>query len=575
MGIQDRQFDRGVLEDVLGQIRSLHPQHARKWFEELEPLGIVSGAFGIRAQSDMHRDYLRRVCLEAFNDSLRDVTGQLLAVRFLGPQDLWESPIVTAKKDLKDTLLAKSTVRVPAVSGSKSTIWADEVGVSAQELNQSQHGMPIIHAKSERSRLSTGGALPIDPDYGFDNFVIGPNNRLAQAASIAVSENPGYAYNPLFIHGGVGLGKTHLLQAICLKILQDNPDINLHYVSCDGFMTQFMSAVQSGRMAEFRHSFRDVDLLVVDDIHCLAKRDRTQEEFFHTFNALYQANKQIILSSDAPPEEIPDLEERLVSRFMWGLVAKIEKPGFETRVEIIKRKADARGISLPEPVITEIAHYIDTNIRELEGNITKLQLYASVEDREIDLDLAREALGEEFAAAVSAQNTKPTIDRIITEIRTFIPSSGSIFSANAVINPSLFRARLGCISHENTRDTRWKKSVPTLGGATIPRSCTPSRPSPTAVKPMSHSTAMCCRLNLGCVSIPTRRLIWHPLEWRLERFFFAPNIVVDKPWISACMRAGAPIRFIGLVGVLESVLRMSERSGGLPTVNRQDAPELY
>ncbi|MBL4810178.1 MAG: chromosomal replication initiator protein DnaA [Phycisphaerales bacterium] len=419
MGIQDRQFDRGVLEDVLGQIRSLHPQHARKWFEELEPLGIVSGAFGIRAQSDMHRDYLRRVCLEAFNDSLRDVTGQLLAVRFLGPQDLWESPIVTAKKDLKDTLLAKSTVRVPAVSGSKSTIWADEVGVSAQELNQSQHGMPIIHAKSERSRLSTGGALPIDPDYGFDNFVIGPNNRLAQAASIAVSENPGYAYNPLFIHGGVGLGKTHLLQAICLKILQDNPDINLHYVSCDGFMTQFMSAVQSGRMAEFRHSFRDVDLLVVDDIHCLAKRDRTQEEFFHTFNALYQANKQIILSSDAPPEEIPDLEERLVSRFMWGLVAKIEKPGFETRVEIIKRKADARGISLPEPVITEIAHYIDTNIRELEGNITKLQLYASVEDREIDLDLAREALGEEFAAAVSAQNTKPTIDRIITEITNF------------------------------------------------------------------------------------------------------------------------------------------------------------
>jgi len=419
MGLQNRQFDRGVLGDVLGQVRSLHPQHTRKWFEELEPLGIVSGTFGIRAQSDMHRDYLRRACLEAFNDSLRDVTGQLLAVRFLGPEDVWESPIVTTKKASKTASLTKAGFREAVPAGSVSNIWADEAGISSQELSQSRSETPIVHVKSERSRLSSSGALPIDPDYGFDNFVVGPNNRLAQAASIAVSENPGFAYNPLFIHGGVGLGKTHLLQAICLKIIRENPDINLHYVSCDGFMTQFMSAVQSGRMAEFRHSFRDVDLLVVDDIHCLAKRDRTQEEFFHTFNALYQANKQIILSSDAPPEEIPDLEERLVSRFMWGLVAKVEKPGFETRIEIIKRKADARGIVLPESVVTEIAHYIDTNIRELEGNITKLQLFANVENREIDLDLAREALGEEFAAAVSAQDTKPTIERIITEISGF------------------------------------------------------------------------------------------------------------------------------------------------------------
>ncbi|MGJ8636973.1 MAG: chromosomal replication initiator protein DnaA [Phycisphaerales bacterium] len=459
MGIQNRQHDRqsdrqndqGILEDVLAQIRSLHPQHARKWFEELDALGVVSGAFGVRAQSDMHRDYLRRACLEAFNEALRDVTGQLLAFRFLGPSDPWEATKPTVKKNamsargLGDSTLSEVKNPVQSSVGSDSSdgavadqmnapaqptstgksagknagknIWADEAGLSADELRDaSNRPTPIVHASSERSRLDTSGALPINPDYAFGDFVIGPNNRLAHAASVAVSENPGYAYNPLFIHGGVGLGKTHLLQAICLKITQENPDINLHYVSCDGFMTQFMSAVQSGKMAEFRHTFRDVDLLVIDDIHFLAKRDRTQEEFFHTFNALYQANKQIILSSDAPPEEIPDLEERLVSRFMWGLVAKVEKPGFETRIEILKRKADARGLTLPDPVVTEIAHYIDTNIRELEGAITKLQIYASVEKRDIDLDLARDALGEEFAAAVSAQGTGPTIDRIITEI---------------------------------------------------------------------------------------------------------------------------------------------------------------
>jgi chromosomal replication initiator protein len=242
---------------------------------------------------------------------------------------------------------------------------------------------------------------------------------MAHAASIAVAENPGHAYNPLFIHGGVGLGKTHLLQAICLRIKQQHPDITMHYVSCDGFMTQFMNAVQSGRMVEFRHTFRDVDLLVIDDIHFLAKRDRTQEEFFHTFNALYQGNKQIVLSSDAPPEEIPDLEERLVSRFLWGLVVKVDKPGFETRVEILKRKADERGLDLPDNVATEIAHHIDNNIRELEGAITKLQIFSNIKKCDIDLDLTRDALGEEFASSVASAGVGLSIDHIISEVSAF------------------------------------------------------------------------------------------------------------------------------------------------------------
>ncbi len=436
MGHQERQLDQKILENILTQMRSHHPQHSRKWFEELEPLGVAAGAFGIRAQTDMHRDYLRRTCLDDFNECLRDSTGQLIAVRFLGPQDEWVSPITTIPQKTpkpggggssgggfsKASVAGDPLAKPASDSGSGSdplTNPATKQAFSKQTVSKqtvSKQTTPILHASSERSHLESSHALPIDPDYGFDEFVIGPNNRLAHAASLAVSENPGYAYNPLFIHGGVGLGKTHLLQAICLRIMKTSPETNLHYVSCDGFMTQFMNAVQSGQMAEFRHTFRDIDLLVIDDIHCLAQRDRTQEEFFHTFNSLYQANIQIILSSDAPPEEIPDLEERLVSRFMWGLVAKVDKPGFETRIEILKRKAIARNLDLPDPVATEIAHYIDTNVRKLEGAITTLQAYAAMEGRPIDLDLARDALGEEFAAVVSSQGANPTIERIISEI---------------------------------------------------------------------------------------------------------------------------------------------------------------
>lgn len=412
--------DYKVLDDVLAHIRTEHPAVARRWFDELEPLGIVSGTFGVRAHSDLHRDYLRRNGLDAFNDAVRSVTGQLIAVRLLGPDDEWES----ATKNAQSTKV-KAVKQAQSDSQSKTKT---NVAVLASTSSFASSHPPTIteniqpkrtHVASERVWLDHDDTLPINPDYGFDQFVIGPNNQMAHAAAIAVAENPGHAYNPLFIHGGVGLGKTHLLQAICLKIKEYHPGIVMRYLSCDGFMTQYLGAVQSGRMIEFRHTFRDVDLLVIDDIHFLAKRDRTQEEFFHTFNALYQSNKQIIMSSDASPEDIPDLEERLVSRFLWGLVVNIEKPGFETRVEILKRKAHDRGIELPENVASEIAHHIDTNIRELEGAITKLQIVASIEKKPIDLNLTRAALGTEFASSITITGNGPTIEQIISEVSTF------------------------------------------------------------------------------------------------------------------------------------------------------------
>jgi len=402
--------DTKVLDDVLAHIRTEHPAVARRWFEELEPLGIVSGTFGVRAQSDLHRDYLRRNGLDAFNDAVRSVTGQLIGVRMLGPSDQWES----AAKNARSTQ-AKASKKASEMS-SRVEITSD-AGSFVEKSSKKIASPP--HMASERVWLDHDDSLPINPDNGFDQFVIGPNNQMAHAASLAVAENPGHAYNPLFIHGGFGLGKTHLLQAICLRIKRNHPNMVMHYVSCDGFMTQFMNAVRSGRMVDFRHNFRDIDLLVIDDIHFLAKRDRTQEEFFHTFNALYQGNKQIIMSSDAPPEEIPELEERMISRFLWGLVVKIDKPGFETRVEILKRKANERGIELPQEVAHEIAQHVDTSIRELEGTITKLQIAASMEKTEIDLALTRKTMGAKFARPPASTGNGLTIEQIIHEVSTY------------------------------------------------------------------------------------------------------------------------------------------------------------
>lgn len=400
-----------VLEDVLAHIRSEHPTVARRWFDQLEPLGFAAGAFGVRAQSEIHRDYLRRNGLDAFNDAIRSVTGQLVAVRMLGPDDPWDN---ASKNERSTQKMAQDNQLSTTTGDAKPKSIPSAKRAPPQRPSQSQ---PVV--RSERAWLERDESLPINPEFGFDQFVVGPNNQMAHAASLAVTDNPGHAYNPLFIHGGVGLGKTHLLQAICLRIKHHQPDITMHYVSCDGFMTQFMNAVQSGRMVEFRHTFRDVDLLLIDDIHFLSKRDRTQEEFFHTFNALYQGNKQIVLSSDAPPEEIPDLEERLVSRFLWGLVVKVDKPGFETRVEILKRKADERGLDLPDSVATEIAHHIDNNIRELEGAITKLQIFSNIKKCDIDLNLTRDALGEEFASSVASAGVGISIDSIISEVSGF------------------------------------------------------------------------------------------------------------------------------------------------------------
>jgi chromosomal replication initiator protein len=328
-------LDASTWQQILLAVRSQHPSLNRVWFDQLTPRQLTNGVIQVTVQTPAQLNFCQSQCQQPFTSAAQQVTGRLVAVSF--------------------------------------------------------------HCEN----LPRGGVfnegdqhVPLNPDYVFDNFVTGPCNRLPHAASIAVSEQPGRAYNPLFIHGGVGLGKTHLLQAVCQKLLERQDDARILYLSCDSFINQFITAIETGDMNQFRYRYRNVDMLVIDDIHFLAGRDRTQEEFFHTFNTLYQQHKQIILSADCPPSEIPELEDRLVSRFNWGLVARIEKPCYETRVAILQKKARMRGLQLPEDVICYVAAKIESNTRELEGAITKLQGLGLLQNGRIDLELAKAALGE-------------------------------------------------------------------------------------------------------------------------------------------------------------------------------------
>jgi chromosomal replication initiator protein len=234
---------------------------------------------------------------------------------------------------------------------------------------------------------------PLNERYTFDRFVVGANNQLATAAARAVAESPARMYNPLFIYGGVGLGKTHLMHAVGHVLLGRDATRRVAYVSSEWFTNDLIASIQDGRMSDFRRRYREIDLLLIDDVHFLGEKERTQEEFFHTFNALYEAQRQIVLTSDRPPKEIPGLEERLVSRFEWGLVADIRSPDLETRVAILRKKAEEGEISIADEVLEYIARNCRSNVRELEGAVIKLLAYSSLTQRDITSELAREALG--------------------------------------------------------------------------------------------------------------------------------------------------------------------------------------
>lgn len=256
----------------------------------------------------------------------------------------------------------------------------------------------------------------LNPKYTFENFVIGCSNRLAHAASLAVAEAPSKAYNPLFIYGGVGLGKTHLMHAIGHFVITHNTSEKVVYLSSEKFTNEFINAIKDNKTIEFRNKYRFIDVLLIDDIQFLAGKEQTQEEFFHTFNALHESNRQIVISSDRPPKEIPTLEDRLRSRFEWGLITDIQPPDLETRIAILRKKSAQEGIFVPDDVLNFIAQKIETNIRELEGALIRVIAYASLEDKQINLRLAEESLKDFFS---KERNNNLTIEKIINTTASY------------------------------------------------------------------------------------------------------------------------------------------------------------
>ncbi|WP_316572309.1 chromosomal replication initiator protein DnaA [Neobacillus sp. YIM B06451] len=317
------------------------------WLKSTKAHSLQGNTLVVTAPNEFARDWLEERYAPLISEILYEITGEELEAKFIIPQ----------VKDDEEPELA----------------------------------LPKKKHKKEEENNDIPQTM-LNPKYTFDTFVIGSGNRFAHAASLAVAEAPAKAYNPLFIYGGVGLGKTHLMHAIGHYVLEHNPSAKVVYLSSEKFTNEFINSIRDNKAIEFRNKYRKVDVLLIDDIQFLAGKESTQEEFFHTFNTLHEESKQIIISSDRPPKEIPTLEDRLRSRFEWGLITDITPPDLETRIAILRKKAKAEGLDIPNEVMLYIANQIDSNIRELEGALIRVVAYSSLINKDINADLAAEAL---------------------------------------------------------------------------------------------------------------------------------------------------------------------------------------
>lgn len=391
-------FDTAFFDSLWGKVletirERMNPRTFETWFSGTRVIDFaesdqlltvfVPTTFTRKWIADNYRDVIAGLCAS--------FTGEPYHVRFISPSDPEE----------------------PSVRDEPQSVQAMKLNLEPSVALSLTAAATVAPAPA---RIDTEDSFPVQtfyPRYTFSTFVIGASNRFAHAACLAVAEAPAKSYNPLFIYGGVGLGKTHLMHAVSHLIMERKPELNVMYLSCEQFTNDFITSLRNNTSNEFRRRYRSIDVLLVDDIQFLAKKESTQEEFFHTFNALHNDGKQIVLSSDRPPREIPTLEDRLRSRFEWGLITDIQPPDLETRVAILQRKAKADHFQVPEDVTFYIANQVDSNIRELEGALIRVVAFSSLINRDIDLELATEALKDIISPDQPRTITAQHIQKVI------------------------------------------------------------------------------------------------------------------------------------------------------------------
>lgn len=418
-------FDLKLWDQVLAQIQQELPSQAYEtWFQPTRAVTVSETSVVVEVPSPFFRDWLASHYTDLIHRVLHSVGLPKAKVEYA----------------------VASATRMPVEKGA---------GISANAAPTPAPWPAAEHA----SRPAAGGAseLILNARYTFDQFVVGPSNRFAHAAALASTESPARVYNPLFIYGGVGLGKTHLMQAIGHRLYEQYPQARVIYISSERFTNQLISAIQNRSMALFRERFRSVDVLLIDDIQFIGGKESTQEVFFHTFNALYDAHKQIVLSSDRPPKELRGVEERLISRFEWGLVTDVQAPDLETRVAILRKKAESQGSQVPDEITLFIAERISSNIRELEGALNRVLAYSVLINREISLGMAQEVL-KGMVAEKARQVTLERIQQVVAESFGF--SVVELKSKRRTKEISLARQVAMALSRELT-----EASLPSIGEA--------------------------------------------------------------------------------------------------------------
>jgi chromosomal replication initiator protein len=380
-----------VWEAVLSAIeKRINHESFTTWFKPITFIGLDSAAIHLGVPDHVFEDWIINNYRDVMDESLEEAGLAGYSIRFEVSPDSSKNNFKTAPRTNTGSL---SETAAPSISKAPALQSARSIGLMAD---------------SEVSEL------PLNPKYSFETFVVGSSNQFAHAAALAVADSPSKTYNPLYIYGGVGLGKTHLMCAIGHRVKDQNRHLRLMYISAEKFMNELINAIRYDQTMLFREKYRSIDLLLIDDIQFIAGKERTQEEFFHTFNALYDGQKQIVISSDCPPREIPTLEERLHSRFEWGLIADIQPPDLETKIAILRKKAETEKIDLPDSVALFMAGKIKSNIRELEGSLVRLTALSSLKGESINLPLAQEALKnivEEEERAITIE----TIQKVVAD----------------------------------------------------------------------------------------------------------------------------------------------------------------